>query len=399
MTGGLASPPDSRVNSPMVVIGAASAPYLGSIPPPKFVKPIYGSKDHGQLGGVESGLIPSENDEEDNTDGFVKESLAKSLSKGREGNPREDGESSDESDDHQPLSEAEDEGHKTTLDSRDFSETAVVDQVMNANESNMEDVVMKVLGGENGDASPSPTLVDMEDVLMKEVESNMPEDSREEDGRMKAKDSREEGGENGNARSSPTLVVVKDVSMDIVESNAPGVSIDDKGGEDREVVEEQPAAIPTSFEPRRSSRNASPKGMSSPNVGEEGGSSEDIEVPPVKEVDFSEQLAAQIGISLEPRGILRNPNSEKRSTPNGGGDDEVIEATDVVPNPDLSDATLAAQLAASLEPRRSSRSTASKTAPTPMLVTAQKTFNAKRKPVLKKTAIALQVISSNNLKL
>lgn len=351
MTGGLASPPDSRVNSPMVVIGAASAPCLGSIPPPKFVKPIYGSKDHGQLGGVESGLIPSGNEEEDNTDGLVKEPLAKSSSKSREGNPREDGESSDESDDLQPLSEAEDEGHKTTLDSRDFSETAVVDQVMNAIESNMEDVVMKVLGGENGDASPSPTLVDMEDILMKEVESNMPEDSREEGGEngntspspTLVKDSREEErGENGNARSSPTLVVVEDVSMDIVESNAPGVSIDDKGGEDREVVEANP---------------------------------------------------------LDPRGILRNPNSEKRSTPNGGGDDEVIEATDVVPNPDLSDATLAAQLAESLEPRRSSRSTASKTAPTPMLVTAQKIFNAKRKPVLKKTAIALQVINSNNLKL
>ena len=62
MTGGLASPPESQVNSPMVVIVAVSAPCLGSVPPPKFRKPIYGKKALGQLGDVELDFIQLEDE-------------------------------------------------------------------------------------------------------------------------------------------------------------------------------------------------------------------------------------------------------------------------------------------------------------------------------------------------
>ena len=245
------------------------------------------------------------------------------------------------------------------------------------------------------------TESNMEDVVLKVLELNAPDVSREEEGGENGKDSREEeeGEENSNASPSPTLVVGEDVVMRVVKLNMSGVSIDDKGGKDREVVDanptsldpnftEQPAVTPTSFQPCQSSSQPNPKELSSPNGGGDDDSSEDIEVPPAMVVmlDFSEQLAAKLGISFEPCGSSRN-------TPNGGGDNKAIEATDDVPNHESSDAVLAVQLTASLEPRRSHRSTASKTASTPMLVTPQKIFNAKRKLVLKKAAIALQVIS------
>lgn len=103
MTGGLASPPESRFIPLWSSLGAASAPCLESIPPPKFRKPIYGKKALGQLGNVESDLIQLEDEVEDNADVVVKEFLEKSLSEGGEGDTREDGESSDESDYHQRL--------------------------------------------------------------------------------------------------------------------------------------------------------------------------------------------------------------------------------------------------------------------------------------------------------
>ena len=128
---------------------------------------------------------------------MVKEFLEKSLSEGGEGDTGEDGKSSDESDDHQPMSEAEDEGHKITLNSLDLLEVAVLDLVMYGTESNMEDVVLKVL------------------------ELNVPDVSREEKGGENGKDSREEeeGEENSNASPSPTLVVGEDVVMRVVELN------------------------------------------------------------------------------------------------------------------------------------------------------------------------------------
>jgi hypothetical protein len=221
MTGGLASPPESRVNSPMVVTGAASASCLGSIPPPKFFKPssLHGhvmdnvtEQEFAELGDVEDedegdsmispelenmfvDPLPSE-EELDGIDDVVEEFSEKTLSNGGGVNPRMDVEVENVSevlDDRQgdvsnvvrprqPSSEAEDQGLTTTLTSpnlenpsRDLSD-AVVDRVVDIVINGVEPILSVVDGSSN-------TTSVVEDVIMKVVESNVPEVSVMHNGR------------------------------------------------------------------------------------------------------------------------------------------------------------------------------------------------------------------------
>jgi hypothetical protein len=335
MTGGLASPPDSRYNSPLGADGSSSISsklHCEKLSPPKFVNPrdlqdpMESHEDEFEqlelVNLTEQGASSQGDVESDFTTRSRKSSLTSSLSDVAENEDGRDPATPIEP--KKPLSHSsDDEGDDPMPSQSDLSVEGVNDALIEV-ESNellldsteLEERVEEMVLVESNNPESDSSDNDKRDDPMVGVESEEPlSDSGEsEDDPIIAVESKEpsnlmEDDEEGDLTPGVNSTQLLDLSDD---EPLPIIGIEDVNpmiGVERNKISLDPdSSLAASSEPRRSSRNAQATQFSDSSIGVEG-ANPSIGAEPNKMLSDSD---SSVEASLEPRRSSRNAQAKNK---------------------------------------------------------------------------------------